>query len=411
MPVITSRTRKAAALGVGLVLLAAVVRSGLGHGLIPVDPALAVRISGGNGMALGAASDRAMKTSQTEDDVKTVTSLSRQALLASPLEAAALRNLGFIAAINNREDDADKLLSLTGRLSKRDYFTHAWLLDKRFREGRIADAVTEADIVLRQRASTWPVIIPELVRLSNDARILKPMTEALARRPVWRSTYLTTLGQKSTDLKSAYAQLRLLRATSAPPNVDELRTYFARFDGSTNADRLWSEWLALTPDADPRATIRNGGFERFDAPPPFAWTLFPKDGVYAEQSKRPSGSGQSLYVSYEGGRAVGFAQQSLKLAPGSYRLTAQIFADEPVQPDQILIEMGCGSISQPKPIGSSFLKPSVGRWSPATMSFRIDEACALQQLRINGALGDFRQRASLWIDDIAIARVSPKSPR
>jgi hypothetical protein len=326
-------------------------------------------------------------------------------LLASPVEAAALRNLGFLTAISEGEDKADKQLSLAGRLSKRDYFTHAWLLDRRFRQGRVVDAVMEADIVLRQRESGWPVIIPELVKISGDPRILKPMTAALRRKPVWRSSYLDALGAKGRNLDAVYAQLRLLRASDAPPEVNELRTYFARFDGSRNPQRLWNEWIALTPAADPRSTIREGDFETLRFPPPFAWTLYPSDGVYSEQSRSPAGPGKALYVSYEGERSVGFAQQTLKLAPGRYRLTGRSFGDEPVKPDQIALFIGCGSFAGASRLEQTFLVPATGQWKPFSMSFTVGPECTLQQLRITGQLGDFRTRAAMWIDDLAITKI------
>lgn len=404
------RWRRIAVVASSVTLALLVIKSGLGHGLSAAAPLQAARIDPGNGMALGAASDRLLRTAQTESAIEDVRQMSRRALLASPMEAAALRNLGFLTAIAEGEDKADPQLMLAGRLSKRDYFTHAWLLDRRFRQGRVVDAVVEADIVLRQRETAWPVIIPELVKLSGDPRILKPMTAALTRKPVWRSSYLNTLGEKGRDLSAVYAQLRLLRASNTPPDVNELRTYFARFDGSRNPERLWNEWIALTPDADPRSTIREGNFETLRFPPPFAWTLYPSEGVYSEQSQSPAGPGKALYISYEGERGVGFAQQSLKLTPGRYRLSGRSFGDEPVKPDQIALFIGCGSFANATVLEKLFLVPEAGQWKSFAVSFTIRPECALQQLRIIGELGDFRTRAALWIDDLTIKRIG-NAPR
>lgn len=403
------RWRKIAIVVAGVALAAVVVRSGLGHGLSQSAPLIAARIDGGNGMALGSASDRLLKTAQDDAAIAAVRDMSRRALRASPMEAAALRNIGFLAAISEGEDKADVQLTLAGQLSKRDYFTHAWLLDRRFRQNRVADAVVGADIVLRQRESAWPVIIPELVKISGDPRILKPMTAALVRQPAWRSSYLIALGQKGPDLDAVYAQMRLLHSSAAPPAVDELRTYFARYHATQDGDRVWKDWLALTPDANPSTALREGDFETLRFPPPFAWTLFPSDGVYAEQSPSPSGPGKALYLSFEGNRSVAFAQQSLKLAPGRYQLTLRSFGEEPVKPDQIAIFIGCGSYAGAAKVAQAFLTPEPGRWTSFTLPFSVDARCRLQQLRIIGELGDFRTRAALWIDDVAITRTAARS--
>jgi hypothetical protein len=388
----------------GLALAVLVAQSGLGTGLSGSNPTLAKRIDSGNSLALGVLSDRLMKSAQSGGEAAAVRRMSEQAVLASPMEAAALRNLGFLTVITKGEDVADPILSVAGKLSKRDYFTHAWLLDRRFRAGQVAAAVDEADIVLRQRQTSWPVIIPELVRISGDPRLLKPMTIALARKPSWRSTYLDALGRDAKDLNAVYAQLRLLKASEAPPVVNEMRSYFARFDGSGGAGQLWSEWTALSPPGAQQGLLRDGSFNGLDAPPPFNWTLYPQDGVYSEFSDSPVGGGKALYVSYEGDRKVGFAQQMLRLAPGSYQMKGRVFADEPVKDDQLAIVVGCGSSSKWQPVKYHFIKPQAGDWKSFTFGFTIKGDCAAQQLMINGELGDFRSRAAAWVDDLVLVR-------
>lgn len=399
--------RRLAVATAGALIAVAIVRTGLGLGLSAANPGLAQRIDGGNAVALGQLSDRRMKTAQGRSDIEAVAALSRRAVLASPMEAGALRNLGFLVAIGGREDEADRILSLAGKLSKRDYFTHAWLLDRRFRLGDVVASISEADIVLRQRQTSWPVVIPELVRISGDTRILSPMTDALARRPLWRGLYLQQLGSDGRDASAVYAQLRLLRATAAPPSVNEMRSYFARFDGSENIAQLWSEWLALTPERGKPGLIRDGDFEGIDAAPPFNWTLYPNDGVYAELSDNPDGDGKSLYVSFEGGVGVGFAHQMLLLDAGSYRLTGRVFADEPVKPDQIAIVVGCGKMTNTRPIETLFVSGPAGAWRDFSTRFTVPTDCRGQHLTIGGQVGDFRSRAALWIDDLAIVRDQP----
>jgi hypothetical protein len=234
-----------------------------------------------------------------------------------------------------------------------------------------------------------------------------PMTRALVRRPAWRADYLQKLSEAGRDPRSIYAQLRLLRASAAPPAVDELRSYFARFAEQRPPAQIWSEWLALSPKTgQPGAALRDGGFEGLEAPPPFNWTLSPSDGVYAEITDSPDGPGKALYVSFEGNADAGFAYQMLTLAPGSWRIAGRAYADEAVKPDQLAVMIACGKSNNSQPVNRVFLRPEAGSWSRFAMEANIPAGCGAQHLTVQGKVGDFRSRAAAWIDDLTVTRAA-----
>ena len=179
------------------------VRSGLAFLLAtPATANIAIRIDPTNTNALSVDANERLKTVELGAPAAKLAADSKRILEHSPYEVVALRNIGIIAASNDDEKGAAKLLDVAARLSLRDYLTHAWLLDYRFRTNEVAPAVKEADLLLRQDDQNWPVIIPALIALSRDPRIIAPLAHTLATRPYWRGTFLTRLGSDNPDRKS-----------------------------------------------------------------------------------------------------------------------------------------------------------------------------------------------------------------
>ena len=380
------------------VALVFVARTGLAFALAPSNPELAQKIDGKNAAALTALGASRMLTARNDADVAAVDRISRDALLRSPLQAVALRNVGFVMIANGRDADAARALTLAGDATLRDYLTHAWLLDRNFRENRVAASIDEADIVLRQNAASWPVIMPALGGLLADSRTIAPLARALARRPHWRGTFLASLGSAPVDKDGAYALLTRMTATGTAASTAELDNYFVSIDAVPPAT-LWARWLALTP-ARPSsgALLRDGGFDGLDAPGPFNWTFFARDSVYAEISDAPENKGRALYLSYDGSGSANFASQRLILRPGRYRLQGAAFADGAVAPGQIEAIVRCGPGEGPAEIGRLPLAPATDRWSRFAFEFDISGV-------LIGNPAETLDPSTVWIDDLTLRPV------
>ncbi|MGV8930453.1 MAG: tetratricopeptide repeat protein, partial [Brevundimonas sp.] len=77
--------------------------------------------------------------------------LGREAFARSPFDVRALRVVGLTEARAGREDQADDILTLAGNWSLRDDPTHAWLVERRLRQGDYSSAFAHADTLVRRR--------------------------------------------------------------------------------------------------------------------------------------------------------------------------------------------------------------------------------------------------------------------
>ncbi|HWU73541.1 MAG TPA: hypothetical protein VN137_08640 [Sphingomonas sp.] len=385
------------------------LRSGLAFLLAtPATAELAVRIDPSNTNALSMDANERLKTVELGAPAAKLAADSKRILEHSPYEVVALRNIGIITASNDDEKGAAKLLDIAARLSLRDYLTHAWLLDHRFRTNAVASAVTEADILLRQDDQNWPVILPALIALTRDPRIIDPLARVLATRPYWRGTFVTRLGSDNPYPDSTLALLNRLKAIGSPASREELDPYFIRMAGRLSPTQLFAQWVALLPPSAQLAgkrLLREGDFAGLDASPPFGWRLYPADGVYAERSTGPAGMGSALYVSYSGERETVFANQELVLPAGHYRFTGRVYAEDAIDAGVFRWSIVCMTKGATGVLGTAPVNPMPGQLSRYSVDFDVPRGCDQQQLALMGTARDTTfDTLAIYVDGLDITR-------
>jgi len=403
-------TVRAAVLTLALVAGVFTLRSGLAFLLAtPATAQLALRIDPTNTNALSMDANERLKTVELGAPAAKLAADSKRILEHSPYEVVALRNIGIIAASNDDEKAAAKLLDIAARLSQRDYLTHAWLLDYRFRTNEVALAVTEADILLRQDDQNWPVILPALISLTRDPRIIDPLARVLATRPYWRGTFLMRLGSDNPYPETTLALLTRLKAIGSPASKEELDPYFTKMTDRLPPTLLFAQWVALLPPSARSAgkgLLREGDFFGLDASPPFGWRFYPADGVYAERSNGPAGMGSALYVSYSGERETVFANQELVLPAGHYRFTGRVYAEDAIDAGTFRWTIVCMSKGATGTLATAPINPLAGQLGRYAVEFTAPSTCDQQQLVLTGAARDTAfDMLAIYVDGLEITRL------
>ncbi len=394
---------RACLLALALVASALTVRNGLGNFFAVPNPDRAVAIDPSNALALESEAHLKLIVARTADDASEISGLSRKALATSPLAVTALRNLGLMAETRQDLGAADRFMTLAGKMSKRDALSQAWLFDRRFRQGRLNEAIEAADTALRQSETVWEVLMGELIKLVDEPRARERIAVTLAARPYWRSVFMEKLGSSQTSAASVYALLARVKALNGAPMTSELRSYFARVRDSTNPQEVWTQWLALRPQAGAVANIRDGDFSGYDGPPPFVWTYYPNDSAIAEIGTPMAGKNKALYLAYNSGGLVNFANQMLMLPPGHYRLSLRANGDDDIKPDQFQASIRCGGLNANRIIGVLGLQPRVDEWKTYVLDFDVPGDCPAQQLWFSGLALLPRNPSAIWIDDLSVA--------
>lgn len=345
----------------------------------------------------------AMDTRQT--DLTQAADRAKAALRREPANVVAARSLAIIAARQGDEKRAESLFRYAEKLSRRDLPTQLWLIEDRVRADDIPGALTHYDRALRTSPYTDRPLIPILVSAADDLAIRRPLTAMIAARPAWWWVFAQRLVSSG---KSPDTMYDLLIALKLSPTNDRERTLLAaaltrlaEMSAYGQAYRLYAQARHVPAG---NGLLRNGEFEAEDVLPPFDWTLADDPDLAAVRQQRDDRSGgQALFFYSNEGRTGTVAQQLLVLAPGRYRLSAQVGEVSSEPEARPKLTMTCA-----RPGGQTLFEADFVLFGKASsrigVDFSVPSGCAAQTIAVvSGSSLD--QKAEAWIDSIALNRV------
>ncbi|WP_420472439.1 hypothetical protein [Brevundimonas sp. FT23042] len=368
-------------------------------------PAVAVRIAPASPLVLS----RAAESELTANRPESAALLAREALARAPFNARALRIVGLAEARAGRTEAADELLTLAGNWSLRDDPSHAWLIERRLRQGSYTSAFAHADTLLRRREDLWPQIFKlfETAATSDAQRAIPPIAALLEANAPWRLYFLNSLYRTPDGLRVAMALALMLEESKAPLSNIELSQLY----GALLSANLVPAIKALRTELGRPAaglTVTNGAFSDLSAPAPFQWELVQSYGNIAEITEDEGRPGETaLWVQYDGYSDSVLARQLVLLSPGRYRFGAAYRAETSQSVDRMTWRVTCiGSGGAPLTI-SALPEVSSGKWSSTSTEFSIEADCPAQWLELVGRSRDHRQNLSAWFDDVAVRPAEP----
>lgn len=206
------------------------------------------------------------------------------------------------------------------------------------------------------------------------------------------------LGQLAGDARNADLVLALHRSAgpaSEPPAW--LSTLVTALLKTGEHRRAFEAWRQLTRAPASPGQLFNPGFTASDAPPPFNWTLAKGSAAVVEPG--PGG----LNLLYFGREDVVLAEQVLLLAPGRYRLSAQVAGD--TSGNDIRWSAEC--LDGPGKLLDLPVR-ATGSPTPVSAEFGVPAACPAQRLALIARGREFPERADFRIGRLELAKVGPR---
>lgn len=384
----------------------AVASASLGTPLAKLNPFLAESVAPYNGYAVARKGELMMRLPAFAGKPE-LAQVQREALLLSPLQFSASRNLGFIALLGGDRAASRQWLALTGRGTLREPYTHLMLMNLAFERRDNPTTVREAEILLRQNRVIEKEVFEVLTNLVDRGDMIATIAARLAENPAWRGGFLATLGDQGKNFPRELKLFRLLDRSPYPPRKDELDVWLLKQADKLPPSQLWEIWRELLPRplSASEQLLRDGDFGPSDLPRPFTWNLYVSDNGYAEREDGPDSKNPALYTEYRGNRPLTLARQMLALRPGSYRVAVRAQPTMPVEQGLIRLRVSCDG-------GATLLelKPGrapVDRWTTISGAFKVPASCPAQSLTFDGFPqpgGDLEQ---VYFDDV---RLTPASP-
>lgn len=312
----------AASIGLGLAYSAGA--NALANATWKAQPVLAEQLWPGQARALVRRGESAFAKGPTDPArLREAEGLGRASLRTQALEGKALQLLGLVA--NAREDQAaaERLMTLSARLSRRNGFVQLWFVDNDARAGRTAAALSHFDIAMNASPALNGKLYPVLTNALQDPGIRREFAGYVRRKPEWLPSFLGYAADQGTN---PAATARAVIAAGGLPRGEAYSATVALLLGKLATNGRFEELLALYKVQAPRNAAgvpTSLGFEPAGIDQtlaPVAWEFLPSDSGQASLIPGTGGSGPALRLEAYDAARVDVARKVLFLSPGQYRL-------------------------------------------------------------------------------------------
>jgi len=287
---------------------------------------LALRLDPDDPIALANMADQRITSSAASDpgqlrsQGRAISGLAQHSLRAQAVNARAFKVLGYIAELEKGPDAAERLMSMSSRMSRRELGTNLWLIERNVNKGDMDRVLAQYDVSLRSIADSRQILFPLLTSALEDASIQAAFAPYLKAQPNWLPAFLSyAIG--ASDRPSDIA--RALKRGGGMPKGDDFKgldTYLlARLGAKAEYAAALHYYLEL-PGAD-RALPQSVSFDKASTDPrftPVTW-LLPSTGSFSVAFELPeNGSGQELRALIPAGERGIAARKLIALAAGQY---------------------------------------------------------------------------------------------
>ena len=321
---------------------------------------------------------------------------ARQALNAGPLEVRALRVLAWVADEEGDDRRARRLMTLAASRSQRDVSSHLWMFHDRLKARDFPAALAHGDALMRHGATFREAAVLMAAAAGADDAAAKALAQRLQSGPSWRARFVRELAA-SQDPDVTLSILLAVKEAGSTISAAESAAVAGRLLRERRPREAYLAWVLLLPPSgyDVLGNVYNGGFDGPSESGPFDWTLQRQATTIAQA---PGRKGQALSARPLADKEQRLAQQTLVLAPGSYRLTLDARLDG-LSDASMDWALSCG-----RGPFDSLARLSIARsddWTVRSTTFTVPVGCEAQALELRaGGAGVWG-----WFDNVRIEAV------
>jgi hypothetical protein len=337
---------------------------------------------------------------------------ARAALNITPWNAIALRILGLTEERVGDARKAASLMALGAKLGWRDTQTQIWLLKHTLADANFHVAMQHGDALAR-RQKALPLVFALMTAATTSPQGIDALVERLEVPSNWREKYFSQLGNVPRGFYPSLSTLfERMKTGATPPSRKEAAPLMLAMILHGKGAEARALWTTLFGNSGPSTYVTEGGFDRTDpsspeytTPTAFDWWLNPSAKGYADIMEAPTSQGNSaLRIISTSADTSLFGRQVVILPPGTYELTARIYANREdasrVISSDITCQDGQTKITPPPSPGPL----PTGRWVRFKTLFTVPrEGCAYQSLNVRSLPRESHTEASLWFDDFVIS--------
>lgn len=359
-------------------------------------PAIALQVAPDAPTALTRAAEAEYRDGEYDD----AEWLAAKALERAPFNVAALRILGLVKSQRGETDQANEILTLAGNWSLRDSETHAWLVERRLRQGDYGSAFAHADTLARRRVEMWPAIFSLFQTAAlEDPRARVALIAYLRPTAPWRNQFIQSLNERQ---KTRALSIMLAVMMKDHPNryrSEELATLYSALLASDEYPGI--VYLRRAMSAADAPLLADGNLAGVAAQGPIGWTFGGGPGLTVEAVEAPGGR-RGLHVMSDGYRDLPAASQMVALRAGRYKMTGRSNLVSG-RSDRLHWVISCAGGGRTLADSRDF-SGTPNQWGAFSFEFQVpDSGCAAQWVRLMTNSGTGADPVDIWIDALAIS--------
>lgn len=371
-------------------------------GMARSDPEAAMARDGRSSVALTALAQKSLE----DGNLPLAEQSATQALNVTPLAQPALRVLGLAADRRGDTERARQIMTFAGQMALHDAATQFWLLNDDLMNGRAAEAIGQADIILRTKPQVAAQLVPPLAAIASDDNGRRALVDELLGNPPWRPWLLQAL-PNAAGSSVAYAVLGELSSRGATIGDDEIRPLLNQLVADGNFQLAFLTWLRMRPDWPVDQFLSDGGFDKVLGGIPFDWILAPIPGAKTEiVDSRNNQEGPALRITFANTRvAYKNVRKLLLLRPGRYSLSGLVRMNELHSDQGMAWRLYCANGDKQRLAESEHFSGTEA-WRTFAVQFAVPESgCSAQWLQLEHAARTAVEQqigGEIWFDHMAI---------
>ncbi len=285
-------------------------------------PDQALRFSPNNANALTRRAIQLLTHAKNPEIVVTIRDMALHALRVEPITPSAFFLLGSIAEGRGKTADADSLMQMAAKLSRRDIASQLWLIERAISLNRADGALFHYDVALRSNRVISGTLFPILLQAISEPEIRRGLKPYFANATPWIPAFLDyAVTSRAND--ASVAQLLIEVGGNRDPKIYE-PVYHSLInqliaDGKLEAAR--DLYLSL-PGSD-RSILQSTNFERANTDSryaPLTWDLSSNEAGNVFYSPTGTQGVAAIVIQLGPDQTTRFARKVSFLSPGQYRM-------------------------------------------------------------------------------------------
>lgn len=317
-------------------------------------------------------------------------------LAAAPLDSVVIRNLATASGSAGDAARDDRFLALAGGQTRRDTLVQQSLYYRGLISGNYGAAFRALDPLLRRRAVSIKLLMPDLVSALQQPAAISALTAQLAAQPPWRADMIAELGDRLGSADQLSAIFDQMTAKGSPPSREEKGRLVGLWVKAGDYERA-----ARAAGATP-GTITDGDFAGSSVGMPFNWLLQSAGQVTAELAIGSNGQ-RSLRTGWPGDRSSAITQQLLLLSPGAYRFSGTVKVEKLSSRGWVTWTLSCDR-GETAPLAEA-RQTEEGGWIDFSSEFTVPANCPAVWLRLTSLGGEDRAYSTVWYDHLTLSRL------